>query len=46
MIGPRGEGSKKIVPPSKEDMRMVIEAGRRRLATHAPFCGIDWGKGG
>jgi hypothetical protein len=26
VIGPRGEGSKKIEPPSKEDMRRVIEA--------------------
>ena len=26
VIGPRGEGSKKIVPPSKEDMRRVIDA--------------------
>ncbi|WP_119462920.1 site-specific integrase [Rhodospirillaceae bacterium SYSU D60014] len=26
VIGPREEGSKKIVPPSKEDMRTVIEA--------------------
>ena len=26
VIGPRGEGSKKIEPPSKDDMRAVIEA--------------------
>jgi integrase len=26
VIGPRGEGSEKIVPPSKEDMRKVIDA--------------------
>jgi len=26
VIGPRGEGSKKIVPPSKEDMRALIDA--------------------
>ena len=26
VIGPRGEGSKKIEPPSKEDMRRVIDA--------------------
>ena len=26
VIGPRGEGSKKIVPPSKDDMRAVIDA--------------------
>ena len=26
VIGPRGEGSKKIVPPSKDDMRVVIDA--------------------
>jgi integrase len=26
VIGPRGEGSKKIVPPSKADVRRVIEA--------------------
>lgn len=26
MIGPRGEGSKKIVPPSKEIMRRIIDA--------------------
>jgi integrase len=25
VIGPRGEGSKKIVPPSKDDMRAVID---------------------
>jgi integrase len=26
VIGPRGEGSKKIVPPSKDDMRALIDA--------------------
>ena len=26
VIGPRGEGSKRIVPPSKEDMRTLIDA--------------------
>ena len=26
VIGPRDEGSKKIVPPSKEDMRAVLDA--------------------
>ena len=26
MIGPRGEGSEEIVPPSKDDMRAVIDA--------------------
>jgi len=31
VIGPRDEGSKKIVPPSKEDMRMVIEAAGEEL---------------
>src|SRR5262249_15210096 len=31
VIGPRDEGSEKIVPPSKEDMRMVIEAAGEEL---------------
>jgi integrase len=26
VLGPRGEGSKKIVPPSKQDMRAVLDA--------------------
>jgi integrase len=26
VIGPRGEGSKKIVPPTKEDMRKILDA--------------------
>jgi integrase len=31
VIGPRGEGSKKIVPASKDDMRTVIEAAGEEL---------------
>src|SRR6476660_3365092 len=31
VIGPRGEGSKKIVPPSKEDMRALIDAAGEEL---------------
>jgi integrase len=31
VIGPRGEGSKKIVPPSKDDMRALIEAANEDL---------------
>jgi integrase len=30
VIGPRDEGSKKIVPPSKVDMRLIIEAAKNR----------------
>jgi integrase len=31
VIGPRGEGSKKIVPPSKDDMRALIDAANEDL---------------
>ena len=31
VIGPRGEGSKKIVPPSKDDMRALIDAASEEL---------------
>src|SRR5437870_4978585 len=31
VIGPRGEGSEKIVPPSKDDMRALIEAASEDL---------------
>ena len=31
VIGPRGEGSRKIVAPSKDDMRAVIEAASEEL---------------
>jgi integrase len=31
VIGPRSEGSKKIVPPSKDDMRTMIEAAGEEL---------------
>jgi integrase len=31
VIGPRGEGSKKIVPPSKDDMRAIIEGAGEEL---------------
>ena len=31
VIGPRGEGSKKIVPPSKDEIRAVIDAAREDL---------------
>lgn len=31
MIGPRGEGSKKIVPPSKDDMRALIDTASEEL---------------
>jgi hypothetical protein len=31
VIGPRGEGSKKIVPPSKDEMRALIDAASEEL---------------
>jgi integrase len=31
VIGPRGEGSKKVVPPSKEDIRAILEAADKDL---------------
>lgn len=31
VIGPRGEGSKKITPPSKDDMRALIDAASEEL---------------
>jgi integrase len=39
VIGPRGEGSKKVEPPSKEDMRRVIEATPEGLRLMRPRLG-------
>jgi integrase len=47
VIGPRGEGSKKIEPPSKEDMRRVIEAapeGLRLMLIFAASTGVRAGE--
>lgn len=47
VIGPRGEGSKKIEPPSKEDMRRVIEAapeGLRLMLIFAASTGVRVGE--
>ena len=47
VIGPRSEGSKKIEPPSKEDMRRVIEAapeGLRLMLIFAASTGVRAGE--
>jgi integrase len=47
VIGPRGEGSKKVEPPSKEDMRRVIEAapeGLRLMLFFAASTGVRAGE--
>jgi integrase len=47
VIGPRGEGSKKVEPPSKEDMRRVIEAapeGLRLMLLFAASTGVRAGE--
>ena len=46
VIGPRGEGSKKISPPSKDDMRAVIEAADEDLRLKLLFAASTGARAG
>jgi integrase len=46
VIGPRGEGSEKIVPPSKEDVRRVIDAAGEELRLMVIFAASTGARAG
>jgi integrase len=46
VIGPRGEGSQKIVPPSKEDVRRVIDAAGEELRLMVIFAASTGARAG
>jgi integrase len=46
VIGPRGEGSEKIVPPSKEDVRRVVEAAGEELRLMVIFAASTGARAG
>jgi integrase len=46
VIGPRGEGSEKIVPPSKEDMRRSIDAAGEELRLMLIFAALTGARAG
>jgi integrase len=46
VIGPRGEGSKKIVPPAKEDMRKVIDGAGESLRLKLLFAASTGARAG